>query len=245
MGVFKSLKELEHTIVENAVLFNNDCFNVFPQIENKSVDFVCIDPPYELDNHGGVVRGHDLERKLNRDKHINFISDGFDIEKIFTEIERISRVLNMICFCSNKQVSKIMNFWEQKKYSTTLLVWDKPNPIPLGNGKHISNLEFMVFVRAKGATFNNIGVNEQKKTFNYPSPSSKVRQHPTQKPIELLERLLKLHSNEEQIVLDCFSGSNTTGVACKNLNRKYIGIEMDKNYFDIGVERLKNSAIKN
>lgn len=243
MGVFKKIKDFKKEVVGNTVLFNEDCLKVMPEIAGKSVDFVCIDPPYELDNHGGVVKGHDLERKLNRDKHIDFISDGFDIEKVFTEVERVSRVMNMICFCSNKQVSKIMNYWEEKKYSTTLLVWDKPNPIPLGNGKHISNLEFMVFVRGKGATFNNIGVNEQKKTFSYPSPSSKVRQHPTQKPLELIERLLRLHTVEGQVVLDCFSGSNTTGLACKNLNRKYIGVEMDSNYFEIGVKRLKTDDI--
>jgi site-specific DNA-methyltransferase (adenine-specific) len=221
-------------------MFNSDALSVLSQIKDKKIDFVCIDPPYELDNHGGVVKGHDLERKLNRDKHINFISEGFDIESTFSEIERVSKVLNLICFCSNKQVSKIMNYWEQKKYSTTLLVWDKPNPIPLGNGKHISNLEFMIFVRGKGATFNNIGVNEQKKTFSYPAPSSKTRFHPTQKPVELLNRLLRLHTKENDIVLDCFAGSMTTADACQELNRKSIMVELDEKFFELGVDRIKN-----
>ena len=83
-----------------------------PTLESKSVDFVCIDPPYELDNHGGG-QSKEMKRQLN-DLHIDFISKGFDIEKVFTEIERISKVMNMVCFCSNKQVSKIMNYWEQK-----------------------------------------------------------------------------------------------------------------------------------
>ncbi len=229
------------TRVMRSVLVNADCLDYMPTIQDKSIDFVCIDPPYELDNHGGVVNGHDLTRKLNRDKHINFISDGFDLNAVFSQIERVSKVMNMVCFCSNKQVSKIMNYWEQKKYSVTLLVWDKPNPIPFGNGKHISNLEFMVYVRGKGATFNNLGVNEQKKTFNYPSPSSSKRLHPTEKPIELLERLIKLHTKEDDIVLDCFAGSFSTADACKRLNRQCIAIELEKQYYDKGVNRLSGS----
>ena len=240
MSIFKEIKDFKKEVVGNHIMFNSDALSVLSQIKDKTIDFVCIDAPYELDNHGGVVKGHDLERKLNRDKHINFISEGFDIESTFSEIERVSKVLNLICFCSNKQVSKIMNYWEQKKYSTTLLVWDKPNPIPLGNGKHISNLEFMVFVRGKGATFNNIGVNEQKKTFNYPAPSSKTRFHPTQKPVELLNRLLRLHTNENDIVLDCFAGSMTTADACQELNRKSIMVELDEKFFELGVDRIKN-----
>ena len=227
-------------VTDKITITNEDCMELLKRTPNDYVDFVCIDPPYELDNHGGVVKGHDLERKLNRDKHINFISNGFNIEEVFIEIERVSKIVNMICFCSNKQISKIMNYWEQKKYSVTLLVWDKPNPIPLGNGKHISNLEFMVYVRGKGATFNNLGVNEQKKTFNYPSPSSSKRIHPTEKPIELLERLIKLHTKEKDLILDCFGGSMSTSIACFNTNRKILSCELDKDYYDKAIERIKN-----
>jgi DNA modification methylase len=227
------------TRVMRSVLVNSDCLDYMPTIQDKSIDFVCIDPPYELDNHGGG-QSKEMKRQLN-DLHIDFISKGFDIEKVFTEIERVSKVMNMVCFCSNKQVSKIMNYWEQKKYSVTLLVWDKPNPIPFGNGKHISNLELMVYVRGKCATFNNLGVNEQKKTFNYPSPSSSKRLHPTEKPIELLERLIKLHTKEDDIVLDCFAGSFSTADACKRLNRQCIAIELEKEYYDKGVNRLSGS----
>ena len=228
------------TRVMRSVLVNADSLDYMPTIQDKSIDFVCIDPPYELDSTGGKTINEDLKRSLHN-KHFEFCSNGFDIEKVFTEIERVSKVMNMVCFCSNKQVSKIMNYWEKKKYSVTLLVWDKPNPIPFGNGKHISNLEFMVYVRGKGATFNNLGVNDQKKTFNYPSPSSSKRLHPTEKPIELLERLIKLHTKEDDIVLDCFAGSFSTADACKRLNRQCIAIELEKEYYNKGVNRLSGS----
>ena len=63
--------------------------------------------------------------------------------------------------------------------------------------------------------------------------------HPTQKPVELMEYLIKTYTNEDETVLDFTAGSFTTGVACINTNRKFIGIELDKNYFNIGVNRIK------
>lgn len=220
-------------------LINGEALEQLKLINNKSIDFILIDPPYELDNHGGG-KNQFGDRKLTKDLHINFISSGFDMENIFYEFERISKTMNLICFCSNKQVSKIMNYWEQKNYSVTLLVWQKTNPVPLCNGKYISDLEFMVYVRGKKATYNNTGYSNQLKTFNYPSPSSKSRIHPTEKPLILLKRLIEIHSNKGDIVLDCFAGSFSTGLACKYLERDFIGIEIDKNYFELGKNRINN-----
>ena len=224
--------------LENIKLYNGDCLEVMKDIPDGSIDLVITDPPYELDNHGGGKTDF-AQRKLVKDLHIDFISNGFEMEKVFTEIERVSKTMNMICFCSNKQVSKIMNYWEQKKYSVTLLVWQKSNPVPFGNGKYISDLEFMIYVRGKNAIYNNTGYVNQLKTFNYPAPSSKSRIHPTEKSIDLLKRLIEIHSNKGSVVLDCFGGSFSTGLACMELEREFIGIELDNNYFEIAKERLK------
>ena len=218
-------------------LINGEALEQLKLIPSKSVDFVCIDPPYELDNHGGGKTDF-AQRKLVKDLHIDFISNGFEMEKVFTEIERVSRTMNMICFCSNKQVSKIMNYWEQKKYSVTLLVWQKSNPVPFGNGKYISDLEFMIYVRGKNAIYNNTGYANQLKTFNYPAPSSKSRIHPTEKPIDLLKRLIEIHSNKDSVVLDCFGGSFSTGLACMELEREFIGIEIDTEIFNSAKKRV-------
>ena len=167
--------------METNKIYNGLAEDLLPQIQSKSIDFVLIDPPYELDQSGSKNKNSEIgNRKINSDKHLGFVANGFDIDVIFTEIERVSKTMNLICFCSNKQISKIMSYWENKAYSTTLLVWDKPNPIPFGNGKHISNLEFMIYVRGSGVTFNSIG---QNKTFIYSSPSSSKRIHPSEKPI--------------------------------------------------------------
>lgn len=223
-------------------LIHGDCLEEMKKIPDGSVDLVLSDPPYELDNHGGGTTEF-AQRKLVKDLHIDFISKSFDMPTVFKEIIRVSKVVNLVIFCSNKQVSQIMKYWEDRGYSTTLLVWDKPNPVPFGNGKYISNLEFMIYVRGKNAPYNNIGYNEQLKTFRYGVPSSKARLHPTEKPTELLERLLKIHTNEDSVVLDMFMGSGTTGVACKNLNRNFIGIELDETYYNIAKERIENTPL--
>lgn len=87
---------------------------------------------------------------------------------------------------------------------------------------------------------------EYKKTYDYKQPTTliefdKIRKgsvHPTQKPVPLIEYLIKTYTNENELVLDFTMGSGTTGVACKNLNRNFIGIELDEKYFNIAKERI-------
>lgn len=89
-----------------------------------------------------------------------------------------------------------------------------------------------------GEIFNNrVSMGNVIKGFNF---NMKPRLHPTQKPVALMEYLIKTYTNEGETVLDFTMGSGTTGVACRNLNRKFIGIEMDENYFNIAKERILN-----
>ena len=87
-----------------------------------------------------------------------------------------------------------------------------------------------------------------KKTYEYKNPITliefdKIRKgsvHPTQKPVDLLEYLIKTYTNENELVLDFTMGSGSTGVACLNTNRKFIGIELDEKYFEIAKNRIEN-----
>jgi site-specific DNA-methyltransferase (adenine-specific) len=222
-------------------IIHGNCREILPTLDIK-VDLVLTDPPYEQDNHGGGVS--DLaQRKLNK-AYIDFVSDSFDMEPIFTNFERISKSINFVIFCSNKQVSSIMRYWEDKGYSVTLLVWDKPNPIPFGNGKYISNIEFMVYIRGTNSPYNNIGYNEQLKTFRYGVPSTKQRLHPTEKPIALIERLIRIHSNENNLILDPFLGSGTTCLASKNLGRQSLGIEIEEKFCEIAAKRCSQEVME-
>ena len=176
-----------------------------------------------------------------KDLHIDFISDGFDYDLVFNEFLRICKTPNIIIFCSNKQITKIMSWFENKKLNTTLLVWKKSNPIPLCNGKYISDSEFIVYVRGKNAPFNNDRPTSEKyKVKIFPTVSSKQRKHPTEKPVKLLEELINLHSFEKNWIFDPFMGGGSTGIACMNTNRNFVGFELDEKYFDIAKERIEN-----
>lgn len=224
-------------------LWQGDCLELMKNIQDKSVDLVLIDPPYEQDNHGGGTTDF-AQRKLVKETHIDFVSKGFDYEECFRHLLRVTKTPNFLIFCSNKQISKIMSYFEKLKLSTTLLTWKKSNPIPLCNGKYINDCEFIIYVRGKGATFNNAADTKLKyKVKTYPTVSSKSRNHPTEKPIILLEELIQLHSVENQVVLDCFMGSGSTGVACVNINRKFIGIELDPKYFAIAKDRIESVGV--
>lgn len=233
----------------NLTLYNADCMEIMKSMPDKSVDFILTDIPYELNNYGGVTKaGHGFDRALTRQKGkdciLDFISHGIDYDAVFTEFERLCKIVNVCIFCSNKQVGKIMTWWENKGYVATLLVWDKPNPIPLGQNHYISNLEFIVFIMAKGATYNNLGYEYQLKTFRYAPPIAKDRIHETEKPKELLCHLLRLHTNENDLVFDPYAGSFSLAIACHDLDRKFIGCEILPDYYEKAVKRIKNHQLQ-
>lgn len=101
----------------------------------------------------------------------------------------------------------------------------------------ISGLEFCVFARKANATFN-----EHCKKALWQAPSGRSKVHPTQKPTALMERLILASTNPGDVVLDNCMGSGTTGVACENTGRRFIGIERDPTYFDVAVGRVSDAA---
>lgn len=221
-------------------IIHGECLEVMRKLPDKCVDLILTDPPYELELHGGSGMGAFCDRKLIKLKHIDFISSGFNYDTVFNEFIRLCKKVNLYIFCSNAQISKIMTWFESKGYLVTLLVWHKTNAIPLINKKYQSNAEFIVCVREQGATFNNLPVAESTKVFTKPFPQGKCRIHPTQKPLDLIETLIKRKSNEGDLILDPFSGSGVTAIAAHNQKRNFICIEKDNVLHAGSVEWFKN-----
>ena len=229
---------IEIESITNTII-NDDCMNILKQLPDKCIDLVLTDPPYIIDMNGGKGKAFG-DRKLIKDKHIDFIAHDFDWENVFNEFIRVCKKVNLCIFCSNAQISRTMKFFEDKGYKVTLCVWDKPNPIPLCNMKLVNNLEFIVWVKEDKTPFNNeLEVQDKLRSFKYPAPQERI--HPTEKPIKLIRHLVNLFSNKNDLVLDCFSGSGTTAVACHNLKRRFICIEKDYDYWKASVERLENA----
>lgn len=165
-----------------------------------------------------------------------------DLNSLFKEYYRCLKPHGtVICFYDIWKLTELKTAMESNKFKQFRLCrWDKTNPIPL-NGKlnYLSNASeyFVSCVKISNPTFNS---KYDKGIYTYPVCSGKERtEHPTQKPVLLMNDLILKHSNPKDVVFDPFMGSGSTGVACLNNNRKFIGCEIDKLYFDIAKKRIE------
>lgn len=208
------------------ILKQGDCIELLKELPKKSVDCIVTDIPY-----GEVNRKSNGLRNLNKGK-ADIVN--FKLEELMKEFFRVCKG-SIYIFCGTEQISEIRKQMIEAGLSTRLLIWEKTNPSPL-NGQYIwlSGIECCVYGKFKGATFNEHCKNT---VFRYPCGRNKL--HPTQKPLELMEKLILVSSNEGDIILDAFMGSGTTGVACVNTNREFIGFELDEEYFNIAKDRIE------
>lgn len=218
-------------------LYNGDCLEKINLVKDKSIDLAIIDPPYIV--HAG--KGGGAFGNRNNLSEINFMSNGFDLE-ILNKIEQKMKKINIYIYCSKKQVPMLLEYAINKKLNYDILTFNKTNPTPLCNNKYLSDTEYIIFLREKGVKI--FGNYHTKFTYyidKVNTEDKKKYKHPTIKPLELIKRHIINSSNEGDTILDCFMGSGTTGVACMDTNRKFIGIELDKNYFDIASKRIEEA----
>lgn len=226
----------------NYKLYQGDCLKVMKNIEDGSVDLVATDPPYEIATTGaGMYKQADKQYV----KELNGMKDGFS-EEVLDELCRVMKKINIYFFCSQKQIIPLLDYFvKKKKCNWNILSWHKTNPIPACGNKYLTDTEFILFFREKGVKV--YGSFDTKRTW-YATPlnqsDKKKYGHPTVKPLSILENLVVNSSQEGEVVLDCFMGSGSTGVACLNTNRNFIGIELDEGYFNIAQNRIEEAANK-
>ena len=229
-----TLKELYETADykdSHGMLFHGDCLEIMKNIEDKTADFVLTDIPYaEVNRSSNGLRNLD---KGNADVLT------FNLYSFLEELYRITS--NSICvFCGREQFSTIYSFFANKKGTVRPIVWEKTNPSPM-NGQHIylSGVEFAVwFKKSGGGTFN---AHCKNVVFRYPNGRSKL--HPTEKNHDLLRDLILDNTNEYDVVFDPCCGSGSHCYVAKNLNRRFIGIELDEIYFNVAKERIGNNHV--
>lgn len=224
---------------------NQSCFDFLPTIENNSIDLILIDPPYEISRPTNFQSGEETGRDTDRFR-ISMDFGEWDknfsgLEEVFKQCYRILRDGGtMICFYDIWKIETIKKHYDNNKFKQVrFLEWIKTNPVPIN-----SKINYLTNAREVAV----LGIKKSKPTFNssydngiyqYPICQDKGRFHPTQKPLAFMEELIKKHSNKGGTVLDCFSGSGTTGVAALNLERNFVGCEIDKEYYEKSYERLK------
>lgn len=217
-------------------LRKGDCLEIMKDIPDKSIDLVVIDPPYEINANGSG--GSFGKEKRGYHAEVKTLSDGIT-NLVLDELVRVMKKINIYIWCNKNQLKQYIDYFEELGATTDLLTWHKTNPVPTCNNKYLSDTEYLLYFRKDGVPM--YGTYATKKKY-YVTPTNKedkkLYKHPTIKPLDIIENLIINSSQKNDTVLDCFMGSGTTGVACKNLNRNFIGIELDENYFKIAKERI-------
>ena len=230
-------------------LLNGNSYELIKQLPDKSVDLVVTDPPYDFmtkhksENYGGGGAFGTLGRAYHGELQNNNIINGIDIRVMLEELRRVMKKINIYIWCNKEQIYEYLTYF--KEYNMELLTWHKSNPIPTCNNKYLSDTEYLLFFRENGVKI--YGTYETKGKY-YVTPTNKADKdkynHPTIKPLNIIENLVLNSSTEGQTVLDPFMGSGTTGVACKIHNRNFIGMEIDKTFYKTAEERITNTDIK-
>jgi len=214
-----------------------DCYELIKNIPDKSIDLVYIDIPYELNKGGKGSIGYKIE-KMKKDLRKKDITEGIDYS-ILDELCRIMKNIYIYIWCSEKQIYPIVHYFFKKQCYVNYLIWKKDNPIPLGNLPFLSDLEYCLCIHEKGTKFYEGWEHKEKGWISHINTKDKeLYSHPTIKPLEFVKKHILNSTKENDIVLDCFCGSGTTCLACKETGRRYIGMEIDKEYHKIAVNRL-------
>lgn len=235
-------------------LYNDDCISRMHDLYNKKaqVDHIICDLPYFQ-----VVK-NDFDNQWNSlDEYIDWLDKCFDIMNCL-----LNPGGNILLFCSRQNMWRVCMLLDSHNFiENRTIIWARKRGFNNTRGKALaSGYEPILFwSKGKSNIFNNIKIKVDSNRPEYkngtlkdgitmsdvwtdipalPHNSKEKVNHPTQKPIKLMERIISLFTNEGDTILDFCMGSGSTGVACKNLNRNFVGIEKDLNYFNIAKERL-------
>lgn len=235
------------------MIIHGDCFHELSKIESKSINLILTDPPYLISKKSGFNNYSD---KANSDiitkygKHTidfgDWDKEDLDWNLLFREYYRILKDGGtLIFFFDIWKSTMIKDIAESVKFKQPRVCqWQKTNPVPINSKvNYLSNANeyFFTFIKGKKPTFNSEYDNG---VYRYPICHGKERlNHPTQKPLSLINDLIKKHSNESDMVLDSFAGSGTTGESCLLLNRNFILIEKDNNYYHLILKRLNKTFV--
>lgn len=215
---------------KSGMIFNTDCMEFMSNIKQDGVfDVTITDIPYDK-----VNRTDNGLRNLDK-SYADILT--FNLNDFLDEVYRLTKG-TIIIFCGNEQYSIIYDYFNTKSISkqgtTRQIVWHKTNPSPMnGQYMYLNATENAVWFKKRGTTFN---AHCKHNVFNYPTGRSKI--HPTEKNHELIKDLILDNSNEGDIIFDPCAGSLAHCLVAKENGRRYVGCELNKEYFDSGIERL-------
>lgn len=236
---------------KNFEIYNMNCLEAMKKIPDDTIDLVLTDPPYNL---GLFMKNRATNLKAMRENFfgaagwddLEFEEWEKDMDEMFAELARIIKKRgSVIMFMSIIKVETIIKLAEKHGfYYKTTGIWHKKNPMPRNMNLHfINSTEAWLYFtyKAHTGTFNNEGraIHDFIETSVTPAGERNYGKHPTQKPLQLLEHFVQLLTNEGDIIFDPFSGSGSSGAAALMHGRKYIGSEINEEYYRNSVKRLE------
>lgn len=256
--------------MENSKIYQGDCLEVMDRLISLGVKFDAIitDPPYGTTacKWDSIIPLDEMWKRLNKLIKLNgaivlFGSEPFSSALRMSNIKNYKydwywnknnsgnilcakymplKVIENICIFSNGKCKYIPQMIERTEKEEKEFISKRGKNYTPKKSDMFSGIKSGAFIHTSSTKYkypiNLLNFNARAKECN-----NKVRVHPTQKPVELMEYLIKTYTNEGDLILDFTMGSGSTGVACMNTNRKFIGIELDEDWFNIAAERLKNS----
>ena len=212
-------------------LINGDALKEMDKLieQGVKVDAIITDPPYGMSFQSG--RRKIKHEKIKNDDNLDWI-DEFAHKCYLLSKNNTAHYV----FCSYHKIDIFKQAFEKYFEIKNILVWEKNNK-SMGDLKHdfSPKVEFILFMQ-KGKR--KINGKRDPNIFKFAKTDNKL--HPTQKPVDLMSYLIAKFTDENDLVLDPFMGSGTTGVACKKTNRDFIGIEIDENYYKIAKDRIES-----
>ena len=226
-------------------LYQGDCLEVLKEIEDNSVDLILTDPPYILEERSSYGKNKLAKSLVKHRKELDEKDLINGCDNWYKELDNLQKHRNIYIWCSRMQVIEYQNYFAiDKELNYDILIWNKPNAFPTFNNSYIPDKEYCLFFREKGSHIKIENYENAKTIFHQPinQKDKQTWKHPTIKPLNIIETLIKNSTKEGDVVLDMFMGSGTVALACERANRKWIGIEIDEEYCKLIKERLEQET---
>jgi site-specific DNA-methyltransferase (adenine-specific)/modification methylase len=224
-------------------LEEGSCFDLLKRLPDNSIDFICTDPPYNLGSYSTGNIKLDWRADFNNDI-ADWDQGQFDPAMLLSEFIRVVKPTgNIFAFTSYNLLGRWHEIFDPVFDTFQFMVWHKTNPPPkFRRAGFLNSCELIVCMWNKGHTWNFDNQRDMHNFIETPICGGKERlknpKHPTQKPVKVLQRLIELATNPGDVVLDPFCGVGSTGIAALGLGRKFIGYEVEHQFFEAARTRV-------
>lgn len=226
-----------------------DCRNLIKHLPDKSIDLILTDPPYNIGKYSTGNIKFQERSDLNNDI-ADWDQGDFNPSDIAKDLVRVLKPNgNLFIFCSYNLIGKWHELLDHQFDTFQFMIWHKTNPTPkIFKKGFLNSCEIIICCWNKGNKWNFGKQNEMHNFYEsgicMGNERIKNPKHPTQKPLGLLKHIIKIASYKKDIVFDPYMGVGSTGIAALQEDRRFIGFEINKSYFNATIKRIEEQYVK-